>query len=123
MADHRTPAADIVVEAYSHPDLQPVIADGLLFWWDPLTAMSIVHLEFVQFTSGRADVVTDGPAAGRTFLSPTGRLLRYGVAADRTAFEERFLNTVNGRPWPGQGERSMGADIGRLVSAAASAVP
>ncbi|MQA93498.1 MAG: nucleoside hydrolase [Streptosporangiales bacterium] len=96
-ADHRTPAADIVFEAFTHPDIQPLIADGLLFWWDPLATMSVVHPESVEFTKGRVDVVTDGPAAGRTFLSATGRSISYGVAADGAAFEERFLNTLNGR--------------------------
>jgi purine nucleosidase len=96
-ADHRTPAADIVFEAFTHPDIQPLIADGLLFWWDPLAAMSAVHPGLVQFTRGRVDVVPDGPASGRTFLSASGRLISYGVAADGAAFEERFLNTLNGR--------------------------
>jgi purine nucleosidase len=96
-ADHRTPAADIVFEAFTHPLLEPLIAAGLLYWWDPLAAMSAVHPGTVRFTGGRVDVVPDGAAAGRTFLSPTGRLLAYGIAADGAGFEERFLDTLNGR--------------------------
>ncbi|WP_021593297.1 MULTISPECIES: nucleoside hydrolase [Actinomadura] len=96
-ADHHTPAADIVFKAYTHPDIEPLISAGLLFWWDPLAAMTTVHPEIVKSTTGRVDVVTDGPAAGRTFLSPKGRSMTYGVAADRATFEERFLNTLNGR--------------------------
>ncbi|MFI0351152.1 nucleoside hydrolase [Actinomadura sp. 9N407] len=96
-ADHHTPAADIVVEAYTHPDIKPLIEADLLFWWDPLAAMSTVHPEIVRSTSGRVDVVPDGPAAGRTFLSATGRRIDYGIAADRAGFEERFLDTLNGR--------------------------
>ncbi|TDC85687.1 nucleoside hydrolase [Actinomadura sp. 7K507] len=95
--DHRTPAADVVFEAFTHPAVQPLIADGLLFWWDPLAAMSAVHPEVLQVTRGRVDVVPDGPAAGRTFLSRTGRPITYGVAADGAAFEQRFLNILNGR--------------------------
>ncbi|MEU5878852.1 nucleoside hydrolase [Spirillospora sp. NPDC047279] len=96
-ADARTPAAEIVVEAFTHPDVQPLIAADLLFWWDPLAAVSVVHPEIVEFTSGRVDVVTDGPAAGRTFLSATGRRVGYAIGADRAGFEERFLATLNGR--------------------------
>ncbi|WP_336210934.1 nucleoside hydrolase [Nonomuraea sp. LPB2021202275-12-8] len=96
-ADHGTPAADIVLEIVSHPEVQPLIAASLLYWWDPLAAMSAIHPGQVDFTSGRIDVVVDGPSAGRTVLSPTGRLLRYGTAADTAAFEQRFLDTLNGR--------------------------
>ncbi|MFD0852448.1 nucleoside hydrolase, partial [Actinomadura adrarensis] len=96
-ADHRTPAADIVFEAFTHPDIQPLIEADLLFWWDPLAAMSAVHPGLVRYTSGRVDVITDGPAAGRIFLTATGRPIGYGVDADGATFEERFLNTLNGR--------------------------
>ncbi|MGP3962067.1 nucleoside hydrolase [Nonomuraea sp. 3N208] len=96
-ADHRTPAAGTVLEIVTHPEVQPLIADGLLYWWDPLAAMSAIRPGHVEFTSGRIDVVLDGPSAGRTFLSPSGRLLGYGTAADTAAFEQRFLDTLNGR--------------------------
>ncbi|WP_063780689.1 nucleoside hydrolase [Nonomuraea sp. SBT364] len=94
-ADHRTPAAATVLEIATHPEVAPLIAAGLLYWWDPLAAMSAIHPGHVRFATGRVDVVPDGPSAGRTILSPAGRLLRYGVAADTAAFEERFLTTLN----------------------------
>jgi inosine-uridine nucleoside N-ribohydrolase len=96
-ADHHTPAADTVSEIVTHPEVQPLIADGLLFWWDPLAAMSAIYPGHIEFTSGRVDVVLNGPSAGRTFLSPSGGLIRYGISADPTAFEQRFLDTLNGR--------------------------
>jgi purine nucleosidase len=96
-ADHHTPAAETVLEIVAHPEVQPLIADGLLFWWDPLAAMSAIHPGHVEFTSGRVDVVLDGPSAGRTFLSPSGGPIWYGTAADSAAFEQRFLDTLNGR--------------------------
>ncbi|MGI5284008.1 nucleoside hydrolase [Nonomuraea polychroma] len=96
-ADHTTPAADTVLQIVTHPEVQPLIADNLLYWWDPLAAMSAVRPGHVQFTSGGIDVVVDGPSAGRTFLSPFGRLLWYGTTADTAAFEQRFLDTLNGR--------------------------
>ncbi|MGR6916768.1 nucleoside hydrolase [[Actinomadura] parvosata] len=97
-ADHGTPAAATVLEIVTHPEVRPLIAQNLLYWWDPLAAMSAVRPGYVEFTYGRVDVVLSGPSAGRTFLSPAGGRLRYGTAADRAAFEQRFLDTLNGRP-------------------------
>ncbi|WP_326644953.1 nucleoside hydrolase [Nonomuraea fuscirosea] len=96
-ADHGAAAADTVLEIVTHPEVRPLIDAGLLYWWDPLAAMSAVHPGHVTFTAGRVDVVTDGPSAGRTVLSPSGRLLQYGTAAGTAAFERRFLDTLNGR--------------------------
>ncbi|MEV0612750.1 nucleoside hydrolase [Nonomuraea sp. NPDC050404] len=96
-ADHGTPAADTVLEIVTHPEVRPLIADDLLYWWDPLAAMSAIHPGHVEFTSGRLDVVLGGPSAGRTFPSPSGGPLRYGTAAGTAAFEQRFLDTLNGR--------------------------
>ncbi|WP_188191104.1 nucleoside hydrolase [Nonomuraea sp. SYSU D8015] len=96
-ADHHTPAADTVLEIVTHPEVRPLIEQGLLYWWDPLAAMSAVRPGHVEFTTGRVDVVLDGPSAGRTVLSPSGRLLWYGTTADTAAFEQRFLDTLNGR--------------------------
>ncbi|MGW0811382.1 nucleoside hydrolase [Nonomuraea sp. NPDC002799] len=97
-ADHGTPAAATVLGIVTHPEVQPLIAAGLLYWWDPLAAMSAVRPGHVEFATGRLDVVLTGPSAGRTFLSPTGGPLRYGIAAGQAAFEQRFLDTLNGRP-------------------------
>ncbi|GAA4957443.1 inosine-uridine nucleoside N-ribohydrolase [Nonomuraea thailandensis] len=97
-ADHRTPAADTVLEIVTHPEVRPLIEQALLYWWDPLAAMSAVRPGHVRFTYGKVDVVPSGPSAGRTFLSPSGGPLWYGIAADTAAFEQRFLDTLNGRP-------------------------
>lgn len=94
-ADHHTPAADTVLEIVTHPEVAPLIAERLLYWWDPLAAMSAIHPGHVGFTRGRIDVIVDGPSAGRTVLSPRGRLLSYGTSADTAAFENRFLETLN----------------------------
>jgi inosine-uridine nucleoside N-ribohydrolase len=95
--DHHTPAADIVLEIVTHPEVLPLIEQGLLFWWDPVAAMSAVRPGVVDFTTARIDVVVDGPSAGRTFQSPSGRRLSYGTEADTATFEQRFLDTLNGR--------------------------
>ncbi|TYB53015.1 nucleoside hydrolase [Nonomuraea sp. PA05] len=97
-ADHGTPAAGTVLEIVTHPEVLPLIEQNLLYWWDPLAAMSAVRPGHVRFTYGRVDVVLSGPSAGRTVLSPSGGLIRYGTAAGTAAFEQRFLDTLNGRP-------------------------
>ncbi|MFC5832650.1 nucleoside hydrolase [Nonomuraea insulae] len=96
-ADQSTAAAGTVLEIVTHPEVSPLIAAGLLYWWDPLAAMSAIHPGHVTFTSGRVDVLVTGPSAGRTILSPSGRPLRYGTTAGTAAFEQRFLDTLNAR--------------------------
>jgi purine nucleosidase len=96
-ADHRTVAADIVLGIATHPEVVPSIEVGEVSWWDPVAAMSAIHRDIVDFEAGRLDVVQDGPAAGRTVLSPTGRPVRFGTATDTAAFEQRFIDTLNNR--------------------------
>jgi purine nucleosidase len=96
-SDHRTPAADIVLGIASHPEVAPFIDTGEVFWWDPVAAMSAIHPGLVDFETGRLDVVQDGPSAGRTVLSRTGRPVRFGTATDTAAFEQRFIDTLNNR--------------------------
>jgi purine nucleosidase len=101
-ADHRTPAADIVLGIASHPEIAPFIATGEVFWWDPVAAMSVIQRGVVDFETGRLGVVPDGPSAGRTVLfrtglSRTGRPARFGTAAATAVFEQRFIGALNGR--------------------------
>lgn len=95
-AEGRTPAAEIVFGLVSHPEVTPLIELGIMSWWDPLTAMSVIHRGIVSFETGRLDVVTTGPQAGRTVLSPTGRPVVFATAANAVDFEQRFLDTLNG---------------------------
>ncbi|WP_053207601.1 nucleoside hydrolase [Jiangella muralis] len=95
-AERRTPAADIVYGLVSHPEVAPLIDLGIMSWWDPLTAMSIIHRGIVTFETGRLDVITTGPQAGRTVLSPTGWPVVFATAANAADFEQRFLTTLNG---------------------------
>jgi purine nucleosidase len=90
-----TTAANIVLGIVTHPEVAPFIAEGQLFWWDPLAAMSAIHNGIVDFDAGRLDVVQDGPSMGRTVLSQTGRPAWFGTAADTAAFEQRFIETLN----------------------------
>ncbi len=90
-----TTAAQIVLGIVTHPEVAPFIAAGQLYWWDPLAAMSAIHRGIVDFDLGRLDVVPEGPSAGRTFLSQTGRPTWFGTAANAAAFEQRFIDTLN----------------------------
>jgi len=96
-ADRHTPAAQVVYDIAAHPDLAQLIADGLMFWWDPLAAMTLVHSDVVDFSRQRLDVVTDGPSAGRTLPTPRGTVTTVGTAGHTDVFERRFLDTLNGR--------------------------
>jgi purine nucleosidase len=95
--DHAAPAADLVLDIVSRPELAPLIAVGALFWWDPLAAVATVHPDIVDSQVRPLDVVTTGASAGRTVLSRTGRPTRFATTVAPAAFESRFLDTLNGR--------------------------
>jgi purine nucleosidase len=97
-ADKTTPAAGLVLSLVDQPALAPLIAAGVLFWWDPLAAMTAVRPGVVGFESARLDVVTSGPSAGRTVASTSGLKNTFGSTADRAGFEAGFLDALNGRP-------------------------
>jgi purine nucleosidase len=96
--DQHTPAAALVLGVVGQPGLAPLIAAGLLFWWDPLAAMTAVRPGVVGFETARLDVLTAGPSAGRTVLSATGPTNTFGNTANQAAFESTFLDALNGRP-------------------------
>jgi hypothetical protein len=55
------------------------------------------HLGVVTFRAGGIEAVTDGPSAGRTAPSRTGRPIRFGTGADTAVFEQWFLDTLKNR--------------------------
>jgi purine nucleosidase len=95
--DRHTPAAQVVYDIASHPAIAQLIADGLMFWWDPLAAMTLIHSDVVDFSRERLDVVTDGPSAGRTLPYSRGAVTTVGTAGHTAVFEQRFIDTLNGR--------------------------
>jgi purine nucleosidase len=97
-ADKTTAAAGLVLAVVDQPALAPLIAAGVLFWWDPLAAMTVVRPGVVGFESARLDVVTSGPSAGRTVLSTSGLKNTFGSTVDQAGFEAGFLDVLNGRP-------------------------
>jgi purine nucleosidase len=93
-----TAAAGLVLALVDQPAVAPLIAAGVLFWWDPLAAMTAVRPGVVGFETGRLDVVTSGPSTGRTIRSSSGRKNTFATTADQAGFEAGFLDALNGRP-------------------------
>jgi inosine-uridine nucleoside N-ribohydrolase len=93
-----TAEAQLVHAILSQPITQFGISLGAFFWWDPLAAVVTAGDEgVVDFERDRIAVVQDGPAAGRTQSTPHGARLEVGTYADQPAFEDAFLDGLNGR--------------------------
>ncbi|MEV0716299.1 nucleoside hydrolase [Asanoa sp. NPDC050611] len=98
-ADQRAPGARITYRIVSHPEMAALIDLDIMYWWDAAAAVSAVHDGIVTTTRRvRVDVVQDGEQSGRTVRTPDGALVHAALGADRGAFEQRFLDSLNGRP-------------------------
>jgi hypothetical protein len=62
-----------------------------------LAAMTLIHLDVVDFSIERLDVMTDGPSAGRTLPTSRGAVTTVGTGGHTAVFEQRFIDTLNGR--------------------------
>jgi inosine-uridine nucleoside N-ribohydrolase len=96
-ADDTTVATATVVTILSDPDVQGFMRQGLMYWWDPLSAAAAITGRLVTYERTRLTVVQSGVEAGRTVVDPRGARIRLGVAADAQAFEDHFLAMLNGR--------------------------
>jgi purine nucleosidase len=97
-ADQNAPGARIAYRIASQPDLAALIDLGIMYWWDALAAVSAVHSGIV--TEERVvpvSIVHDGEQSGRTVTAAGGTPVRAAFEADRTAFETRFLDSLNAR--------------------------
>jgi purine nucleosidase len=99
-ADQQAPGARLTYRIVSQPDLVELIDLGIMYWWDAVAAVSLVHGDgtIATFQGVRVDVIQDGEQSGRTVIVPAGRPVQAAYAADTTAFEQRFLDSLNGRP-------------------------
>jgi inosine-uridine nucleoside N-ribohydrolase len=110
-ADNTTSATATVVTILSDPDVQEFMRQVLMYWWDPLNAAAAITGRLVTYERTRLTVVPSGVEAGRTVVDPRGARIRLGVAADAQAFENHFLEMLNGRgrgriqPGPRSGTR------------------
>jgi purine nucleosidase len=98
-ADQHAPGARLAYRIVSQPDLAALIDLGIMYWWDALAAVSAVHDDgaITTFQPARVDVVQAGEQSGRTVITPAGRPVQAASGGDRDAFEQTFLDSLNGR--------------------------
>jgi purine nucleosidase len=97
-ADQNAPGARLAYRIASLPDQMALIDLGIMYWWDALAAVALVHDGIVTaHRHVRVSIVQDGMQSGRTVTTPDGAPLRAAIAADRAAFEATLLDALNGR--------------------------
>lgn len=95
-ADHATPEADFVYRLLAQ--MQDFINSGDYYFWDPLAAAVVTDEGLVTVQPQELTVIEEeGPESGRTLAAEDGSTVRACTAADGAAFEEVFLDTLNGR--------------------------
>jgi pyrimidine-specific ribonucleoside hydrolase len=95
-ADRTTAEADFVYQVLSQ--MQDFINSGGYYFWDPLTAAVAVDGSLATCQSEALRVIEDeGPESGRTLAAPDGSAVEVCIEAHAVAFEEVFLDTLNGR--------------------------
>jgi inosine-uridine nucleoside N-ribohydrolase len=95
-ADHSTPEANFVFQLLTQ--MQDFINSGEYYFWDPLAAAVPIDESLVTIQSQALIVIEEeGPESGRTLAAEDGSSVRLCTAADGAAFEELFLNTLDGR--------------------------
>ncbi|MGY5339464.1 nucleoside hydrolase [Levilactobacillus spicheri] len=78
------PAVDLIGQGYAL--VLSYEANSTYYLWDVLTAMASQYPELVTTQAIEGDVLTTGPAAGRTFRQPAGQPLTLVTRADKAAF-------------------------------------
>lgn len=101
-ADQTTPEAQYVSRMMNHPFVIGGLASGAqVYWWDPLAAIAatgVVFDDVLSYQWTRLRVVTTGVQQGRTQEINSGLdFVRVAFSADRPAFEDEFLDGLNGR--------------------------
>ena len=72
------------------------IDQGYYYFWDPLAAAVLMNEDLTTFESSPLTVeIDEGPDSGRIIASDGGPSVRYAVSADRDAFEQELLDTLN----------------------------
>jgi inosine-uridine nucleoside N-ribohydrolase len=98
-ADHHTPEADTVLAIATNPVLDNAGSlMGGVFWWDPLAAVAALDPSVLTTEVDPLAVVQSGPSTGRTEITGNGSPVTVAITADGAAFEQRFLDGLNGQP-------------------------
>ncbi len=96
--DQHAPGARLAYRIASQPDLAALIDLGIMYWWDALAAVSLVHDDITTFRPARIDIVVpEGEQSGRTVPAPDGHRVEAASGADAAVFEQQFLDSLNGR--------------------------
>ncbi|HAT54974.1 MAG TPA: ABC transporter substrate-binding protein [Lactobacillus sp.] len=68
------------------PELRHFVTNSTYFLWDVLTTCFVTHPEIVTTRKVLSDVITEGPATGRTVLSENGRPVTLVENVDNAKF-------------------------------------
>lgn len=88
----RFPAFDLIGQGYSL--VHSFEANSIYYLWDVLTTMVSRYPELVTTKQVTGDVLTEGPGAGRTFLTPTGRPITLVTGVHGDAFFKQIDDLV-----------------------------
>jgi inosine-uridine nucleoside N-ribohydrolase len=95
-ADRATAEADFVYRILAQ--MQDFINSGEYYFWDPLAAAVATDESLVTIQPQTLTIIEEeGPGSGRTLAAADGSAVRVCTAANGAAFEEVFLDTLNGR--------------------------
>jgi inosine-uridine nucleoside N-ribohydrolase len=98
-ADQHAAGTRLAHRIVSQPDLAALIDLGIMYWWDAVAAVSAVRDDggIATFRRTSIDVVLGGEQSGRTVTTPAGQPVCAASGADAATFEQRFLDSLNGR--------------------------
>jgi purine nucleosidase len=89
---------NLTADAETLRQMQDFINSGEYYSWDPLAAAVATNEDLVTIQPQTLKVIeAEGPESGRTLAAEDGSFVRVCTAADAAAFEEVFLDTLNGR--------------------------
>ncbi|WP_461243884.1 nucleoside hydrolase [Secundilactobacillus muriivasis] len=84
----RYPAIDLIGQGYSL--VHSFEANSTYYLWDVLTTLVSRYPELVDSKPIKSDVIAEGPAAGRTFISDTGRDVTFVTNVHADAFFDQI---------------------------------
>lgn len=84
----RYPAIDLIGQGYSL--VHSFEANSTYYLWDVLTTLVSRYPELVDAKPIKSDVIAEGPAAGRTFISETGRDVTFVTNVHADAFFDQI---------------------------------
>ncbi|CCG90011.1 nucleoside hydrolase [Pediococcus pentosaceus] len=82
------PALDLIGQGYSL--VHSFEANSTYYLWDVLTTLVSKYPELVDSKPIKAAVITDGPSAGKTFVTDNGRPLTFVTQVNSALFFDKF---------------------------------